>query len=360
MISVRRKPVASIGLLIAAGFSACVYPFNQESQMVATDNKLALIAETTRPVCFGRFVVDVPTTAEVIFGPARLPDEIWRKEGEGKALDDVVKRAVEKSEKDKRLATDGLLSSNSMLGKVINGIAPNHKIVFGVSKGDGAFYSIQSIFSVGPDLFVQEYVAFGDNGKYLEAVKDAKVIASQLRSRGEYEIPVEPGICLDGAFVAEPYEYTTEAVSLGIRLKEFNDVHISIEVTKKSRLVESDALEPRVMAGEKEAIASGNWLWYQQIKFLRKSQRKIGDWDGFEVAVRKPARKEEEASHEFVYLSQGEPKNALLPVLDIQLHTGVKDNRIGAAKTSITDAEALYLWDKVISSIRPRPLAVQR
>ncbi len=43
------------------------------------------------------------------------------------------------------------------------------------------------------------------------------------------------------------------------------------------------------------------------------------------------------------------------PVLDIQLNTGVKDDRTANVKPSLTDEEAVALWDKLTASIRVRP-----
>ncbi|GJI99164.1 hypothetical protein RugamoR57_58820 [Duganella caerulea] len=72
-------------------------------------------------------------------------------------------------------------------------------------------------------------------------------------------------------------------------------------------------------------------------------RRQIGKWYGFEMLARKPAQAEEGESHEFVFVSQGEPKNSLLPVLEIEFHTGVKENRIGGTKPSVSDDEAVAI-----------------
>jgi hypothetical protein len=127
-------------------------------------------------------------------------------------------------------------------------------------------------------------------------------------------------------------------------------------MTKKDIYIASDSIEPRLKAAEHDAIAQGKGSWYRRIKVLNKGQRRVGNWDGFEVGARIPAQEAGGEHHEFAFLSHGEPKNPMLPVLDIQLHTGVKDNVIGGVKPSITDAEAIYLWDKMLGSIRPRPV----
>lgn len=328
-----------------------------EPNMNDLENRLLPITENMRPICVGRFIIDVPKTAEIAFGPVRLPVEIWRHEGEGKDFESAVRKSIAESESKRWLAYGALREDGSLVGKVMEGVSPNQKIVFGVGRAEGAYYNVQSLVKLGADLYVQEYQAYGEGKNYLKAVNDAREIAKRLRQRQEDEIPGDPGVCIDGAFLADPeHRYMVEAVSIGIRLKEFADVHISIQMTKKDIYIASDSLEPRLKAAEHDAIAQGKGSWYSRIKVLNKGQRRVGNWDGFEVGARIPAQEGGGEHHEFAFLSHGEPKNPMLPVLDIQLHTGVMDNVIGGVKPSITDAEAIYLWDKVLGSIRPRPV----
>jgi hypothetical protein len=346
-------------VVFAAALAAASIGYTElaERRMSNDLNRLVSITDAVRPVCIGRFIVDVPIDAEIVFGPARLPVEIWRKAGEGEDFSAAVRNAVAESESRRWLAYGPLKAEGSLVGKVIDGFAPNQKIVFGVGRSDGAYYNVQSLIKLGSDLYVQEYEAFGEGSAYLEDANDAREIAKRLRSRAEDEVPNELGVCVDGAFLIDPpHRYMVEAVSIGIRLKEFADVHISIEMTKKDVYVESDALEPRLNAAKRDAVAQGKAAWYSRIKFLSKGRRRVGNWDGFEVGARMPSQSAGEEHHEFEFLSQGEPKNPLLPVLDIQLQTGVKDNVVGGVKAGISDAEALYLWEKVLGSIRPRPV----
>jgi hypothetical protein len=66
--------------------------------------------------------------------------------------------------------------------------------------------------------------------------------------------------------------------------------------------------------------------WYSSIKTFRRGARTVGKWTGYEVLTRKHAQELEQESHEFVFLSQGEPKNPMLPVLEIEMHSGVLGN----------------------------------
>lgn len=342
--------------LIAAACIECSANPIVKGRDMPSINRLAAIVEDSRPICAGRFIIDVPATAYIVFGPASLPVETIRKKGEASNLDEYVRKAVAKSAEDKWLARDELTSETSLLGKVLDGVGADHKIVFGVGRGDGSSYNVQSFIRSGEDLFIQEYTAFGEGDRYLKAVQDAREIASHLRHRKVDEFPADSGFCIDGAFITDPQTYMVEAVTLGFRLKEFEGVHISIAMTKKSRLVESDAIEPRLKLAEKEAIAQGQEDWYRRILFLRKGRRKVGTWEGFEVAAHMPRQRLAEGSHEFAFVSHGEPKNPLLPMLDVKLHTGVSVNMIGGIKPTITDEEALYLWDRILNSIRPRSI----
>ena len=346
----KTKALTSGGRLLAC----LVLTFYSESSMATDQNRLINMVNDVRTVCIGRFVVDVPKSAQIVYGPARIPVEIWRQEGQGKNLMASIDDAVAKVEARRSHAYQGLLGPDSVVGRVMDGIHENHKLVFAIAPADGSFYNVQSFLALGSDLFLQEYLASGQGLKYLDAVKEANSVAQLLRARAENEFPAEPGLCVDGAFLSEPKEYMRESVSLGIRLKEFQDVHISIEMIKKSYVVESDALEPRLASAEREAKAAGMWEWYSSVKTLRRGARSIGKWNGFEVLVHKPAQQHEGENHEFVFVSQGEPKNPILPVITIELHSGVESNMIGRTKPSITDVEAQYLWDKVTSSIRPR------
>lgn len=108
-----------------------------------------------------------------------------------------------------------------------------------------------------------------------EAIKVLNNVASHLRLRTEHEVPTEPGTCIHGGFVAWLPEF--ERASLGVRLKEFPDVHFSLEPIKnQNHLVESSALEPRLKSAEKDC---GHW--YSDIKFFRRGPRDLGKWTGF-------------------------------------------------------------------------------
>jgi len=309
----------------------------------------------SKTVCIGRFLIEVPMASEVVYGPAEVPFSLKIFQGKGPALDTVVLDRLAEIQNERRSAEGSLLNEDAVIGKVMDGPLAGQKIVFGVSKRSGVFYRIQSYLSSGDDLFVHEVDSIASKEDYEIAAQKLSLMARRLHSRSDLEIPQTPGICIDHGFVDEPPESMREYVTLGVRLQAFPDVHFSISTTNKMKWLASDALEPRLKRAEKNANAEGNGAWYSRIKTLRRGTRALGRWKGFEILTWMPAQAGQGESHEFRFLSQGEPKNPLLPLLELELRTGVRGNDIGGTKPSISDEEAMALWDQLTNSIRVRP-----
>jgi hypothetical protein len=303
--------------------------------MTALSTRLQPLFEKTKTVCFSQFVVEVPWTATVVHGFADVDFPIEYYPGEGDKVAKHVAIQLGEIEKDRRFLSKEDIVEFSMFGKVIDGVVPGQKLVFG-SK-DQASYTIDSFVPVGKDLFVQH----GAGVPKEEAIRSLNTVASKLRLRTENEVPLEPGTCVEGGFVAWRPEF--ERASLGVRMKEFPDVHFSIKVIKNQKfLVEVRALEPRLKRAEKEG-----GIWYSRIKFFRRGLRELGNWTGFEALARKPPRENSTESHQFAFVSLGAILDPLQPSLDVQLDTGVKDDQTASIKPSITDEEAVALWDKL-------------
>lgn len=316
--------------------------------MTALSSRLQPLFERTRTVCFSHFVLDVPAGATLIYGPTDVDLPIEYYPGEGDKVATHVEAQLREVEKDRRLlGRDGLLRL-PLFGKIMDGAVAGQKLVFG-SKNQ-AFYSVDSFVPIGKDLFVQ-HASTGLTKD--EAIKSFNMVASHLRLRASDEVPSEEGTCIEGGFVAWKPDF--ERSSIGVRLNEFPDVHFSIRVTKnQDYLVESSALESRL-----DRAAKVGGIWYSRIKFFRRGPRELDNWQGFEALARKPAQGNNTDSHQFAFVSLGAVHDPLQPSLDVQLDTGVKDDQTASVKPSITDEEAIALWDRLIGSIRVRPTGAE-
>ena len=270
-------------------------------------------------------------------------------------MEKMIAEKLSELENDRPHVYGALAKPDSMVGKVEDGILPKQKIVFGISPSSFAFYNVSSYTQVGDDVFVQDAEAMGAPHQYRQILHELNSMSPLFSSRIGEHVPSEAGVCIENGFIRDAGRPIYEKVSFGVRLSSFPDIHLSILTTNKDMLVASDALEPRVKQGEQLLKAEGQGAWYSLVKKLRQGQRTIGNWQGFEFLARMPYQELAGESHEFAFLSQGEPGNPYLPVLDIELHSGVHDNKIGTVRPSVTDQEALMIWDRITSSIRVRP-----
>ena len=321
----------------------------EKPNMTTLTPRLQVLFEKTKTVCFGRFVIDVPATATLIFGPAEVGPFISYLPNEGGKVAHYIARDLAEVENSRALLEKGDYARLPLFGKVLDGIAAGQKITFDSKNGVG--YYINSYIPAGNDLFV---LFFSNVLHQNYDIRDFNVVAQQLRLRGDDEIPAEPGTCIAGGFLPISLEY--ERVTIGVRLKEFPDVHLSVEVHKnQDRLDEGGRLELMLKDGEESAKRRGNGDAYARIKTFRRGDTQLGVWKGYEMVARKPAYKDDTDAHEFRFQSLGAVHDPLQPRLDIRLDTGVKNNRTARTPPSLTDEEAVALWDKLIGTIRVRP-----
>lgn len=318
--------------------------------MITQSARLGKIFAKTKPVCFGRFIIDVPETATVVFGRMTVDFEIGHFPDEASMVDKHIARQMLKLEKEDSLYKD-MNTPGSLYGQILNDGVPGQKTFIGA--GDDS-YRLSSYVSVGSDLFVFESNSLPDTAAVKKRVAKAGYFGSQLRFRAENDIPLERGICLEGGFIN--LNPTFENISMGIRLAELPDVHLSISTLKNGDEPDEYAkLEFRLKGAERNAIQAGKGELYKRIQFLRRAPRQMGDWIGEEALARMPAEKGSFSTHQFQFYAMGAANDILRPVADVQLDTGVAGNSTKAKPPSVTDDEAVALWDKLTGSIRARP-----
>jgi hypothetical protein len=355
---IRDRKVVQTSALFFAIVSMIYVVFNHAGSEKVEDeySRMEKIFENYKTVCFGRFLINVPASATVVYGPAEVAVPIEKMAEDADELGQVLKNRLAEIDSQREFAFGELLSKDSQLGIVTDGQRVGQKIIFGVRQSTGDDYRIDSYLVDKNKIFLTWIFSSADKASYLKAVNKLNGISKLISARSDLEIPSSQGVCIDGGFVAESNELKHESIALGVRLREFPDIHFSVTTTKKSSLVESDAIEPRLLLAEQEAKRSGHESWYSRIMIFRRGEAKIGNWKGYEILARKPPQADQKESYEFSFLSQGEPNNSYLPVLDVKLHSGVLDNKIGRIKTSASDEEMLAIWDRLTQSIRQRPV----
>lgn len=320
--------------------------------------RIAAVLGDTQTVCFGRFMVDIPASAQVSWGEAQVPLRTWVYADQADELEQLVaEREAELKSKARFPRSAGL----SLYIETLSGPLPEQKMVRSQAEFDSeGMYRIDSYFKLGPHLVVGEgYPLKDDGGRTITRLND---IGSRLRVREPGVMPTEAGVCLEGAFLldAPPGEnrrFRPEHIRVGFRFSEFPDVHFSIYTAAKSRLIESDELKGRVGRAERLALLTGQLSLFEMSKTLRKGDRKIATVSGYEVLARMPEPLHQGGSHEFRFGSVSAVADPTRPLFDIWMQTGVKGNDARQVASSLSDAEAVALWDRIVSTIRLRPVS---
>lgn len=324
--------------------------------MTAHAPRIENLLKKTKTVCFGRFLVDVPETAQVIWGRTSndLTIDVYPNDIVG------VRRMAEELVINLK-ATEAINHNNMPMFLGEEEVAePLGRIITGFESFDSLnTMKVEGYFSLGADGIVISARPMRDEVR--EIVSEIKNIASRLRSRGEEEIPVSPGNCLNHAFLEDKMsvdaELPVEHVRVAFRLKEFPDTHLSIYTAPPNLdSAESDTLEWQLARLEEKQKAENPNHPLLKTKYFRRGTRKINEWlNGWEAISRSPDQPGQHGTHEFVMDFKGVPKDLLKPYADVQMQTGVGGNIGGAVKPSLTDEEAIAVWDKITSSIRVRP-----
>lgn len=341
------SPIPMVSILAMLCIPACDHTPQsfKKPNMTALSTRLHPLFEKTKTVCFSHFIIEVPATATVVYGPAWIDSPIEYYPGEADKLAHYVEKQLIDVVADGKYLDAADTMKFSMYGRTVDGALPGQKLVFG--SRDQATYSIDSFIPLGKDLFIQRADGVVRKDDEINALNS---FATNLRHRAENEVPSEPGTCIDGGFVSWQPEF--EKVTVGIRLQEFPDIHFSIEVRKNQDfLPPQSGLESRLKAAEADGGS-----WHSSVVYFRRGPRQIGDWKGAEALALKPAQEDVKASHEFHFISLGAINAPLQPELDVQLDTGADGRHMGKVKPSLTNEEAVALWDKLTSSIRVRPL----
>jgi hypothetical protein len=312
--------------------------------------RLQPLYNRTKTVCFTRFIIEVPASAKVVYGRMTVDTEVTRYAGMAAELESKIDEFMRENRRRVSTTARPDEAPDEWGGKRLPGKTPG--LTHLLSKSDEDRFYLHSFLILNKDIFMMEGLGIFEK-RLQRKFNMHEEVARQLRARNDNEIPSDEGICIDGAIADRRPTY--ENIQIGIRLAEFPDVHFSIESKKNPEYVkpQQDFLD-RFASAERTARKEGKGQWYDRIKFFSREPRTVGEWRGHQVLARVPAIRGGHDRHEFTFYSNGELNDPFHPEIDIELETGVKDNSKAGQAPSLTDAEALALWDKLLGSIRIR------
>jgi len=326
--------------------------------MTTLSPRIQPLFDKTKSVCFGRFLIDVPDTAAVVWGPADVPLGVDIHKSAASRLSEVVHERELALKAEPRFPTSKKLS---LYFETLDGALPEMKHV--ISQQDFSstgMLRIDSYYAMGPHL-VQLGAQPLEEDKS-STIDDLNGIARRLRPRSEAEAPAEPGVCIDQGFLPDDAGKDSgsprpEHIRIGFRLEEFPDVHLSIYLAPSNpHDPDSDSLERQIGGGMEAARNAGQSNPFLALKIFRQAKREIHDWTtGYEILTKTPDEAVSHAHHDFWLKFTGVPHDVLKPYADIEFKTGVDRDSAGVVRPTLTDEEAVAVWDKLTGSIRVRP-----
>ncbi|NZA28497.1 hypothetical protein H0E84_19160 [Luteimonas sp. SJ-92] len=305
------------------------------------------MVDDSRTICIGRYLFDLPSNARVSFGTAWIAGVDIRTVGAPEAAENrFAAREQELRREVGQAGAPTLVSVEPIEHDQLRGI------VFGYGKKSIHWYENgQKVTAGGMTMEAilhsreAEYVLRGElDEKYLHHVSD---ISRRLTPRVAGEVPAGPGFCIDRGLVGEPsLPDERESVTLFFGFPQQPGLEGKFATTMPAQ-----APEPLLSRmGRKEGIASAGRA---RITTLREGEKTVNGIAGEEV-LESYAERDGTRTHLFSWEATVDRAPGNAPTLSLELEF----NGEGTA-SSLSEQDALLLWDAILESIQPRPGAYQ-
>lgn len=310
-----------------------------QERLNAMNQRIEQLFARPKLLCFGRYVLEVPQDATLIWGT----DDFETFPNRAKDLKQIVE-----AKRDEILAKRKTALINHF------GAGPAANVMWIRYYADAAAKQVglegfQIYHIVGPHIFRWQSGTDESVNSTVESITQKTIfLASNLRPMVPSEVPKEPGLCLEYGFLRNaPYD-KQEYFATGLLLPTLPDVTFSVESNKNASTKGSNghSLLKQINDRRNELGES-----YPKIVTLREGKRTVHGWAGEESLVRRA-----DGTHDFEWKFIGETGNVAKPaMLDVTMYSKVKANRVGAASAaSVNDDEALALWDKLLEGLKFR------
>jgi hypothetical protein len=313
------------------------------------------MTENMKTVCVGRFLVDIPSQAAVSLSREMIDgfdiDSVEEDEAEFRKR--IAAREEEIAAEGMPAASRGIggmleardLKVPGLIGRLLVHGRTRSYAMEGSRRVDDEWVSIEAHGHL-------EGVSFSLSMQYADKsdAQTAEALLARLRLRGENEIPSIPGFCIRRGIFTEPLPtHKTEHIAMHVGFVEHPDVALalaSLPGGDRDRSLLTRYAELDTEAGADELL---------RVTKLRSGKRSINGIDGEEVLER--IREINFATtYGFMWETQGVHGDPLHPFLSLELQGGISSRPSGKpVDTSLHEDAVLALWDRISSSVRPRP-----
>jgi hypothetical protein len=341
-------------LFLLASLSACSqsYSYKEKAvpELVQLSTRLSQLFLRTKLVCFGRYALEVPEEAQVVWGSASFPSKIEVFPGGLEETNTRIENDIAKLKENNRTVE----ITYNRPGPIEN--SRQLRYYPGKNAKSIGLYFFNTYISKGMYTFVLGGSLQKDETEDAAAYREEER-ARSLRLRPVDEVPAEPGYCIENGFMASAFYDGQEMVATGIYLPSLPDVTFSVSSNKdaysdypkeefEKMKKEELSLLARIRQAQEDQITT-----YPHRTVLREGKRDVQHWRGEESLI-----KRKDGTHDFEWAMVGVPKDVANPSdFSAQMYTKVEHNTVGAAKmASLSDDEAVALWDKLLSNLKFR------
>lgn len=328
--------------------SRYVYKENAMSASVEMSDRLKRLFANTKLVCFGRYALEVPMEAQLIYGRVGDVDVV---ESHAYNIKEIAASALTNAE-----------NENDEIEIEFNGPVPacdSWQIRYypSQSKKEQGALMFETFVRKGEYVFSQRDMVLSEETDSKKAAERQREFVDRLRSRSEDEIPREPGYCIPHAFLGESKYSDQEMDSAGLFIPSLPDVSFSVS-SNKDAYADYDKEEyekvwrPKLsLIGRINQAKKDQPFSYPSHTLLRQGKRGVHHWHGEESLI-----KRKDGTHDFEWALVGTPRNVAIPSeFGATMYTKVEHNKIGAArKSSLSDDEAIALFDKLLTGLKFR------
>lgn len=312
--------------------------------------RLQALFEKTKILCFGRYSIEVPQEAQLVWGSASFPSEVETIPGDF----NKAKQAAEKKIASIKQASATADVKYSGVGPIIDSWQMRYYEDDLSKKYE--LYFFETYVNKGSLTFVlRDATEKGETERTVIIRQREK--SNSLRLRNADEAPSEPGFCIAHGFMLSDQYDDQEIVNAGIYLPSLPDITFSVSSNKDAYADYKDAEFEKIKLDELSLLSriknaqNTQGALYPKRDVLREGQRDVQHWKGEESLILRP-----DGTHDFEWAFVGTPTDVANPSdFHAVMFTKVANNMVGAAKkASVNNDEAVALWDKLLSGLKFR------
>ncbi|MBI5751487.1 MAG: hypothetical protein HZA59_04995 [Hydrogenophilales bacterium] len=287
--------------------------------------------------CIGRFLIDLPPTAKYAGGRSKY--DFYDIETPNEAFAAFIQRIDVVEQK---LRAQHHQTEPSMIKELI-------KFNDNGSRGFIYFTFPHRSDRLKSEAYLWKRTGFTFGGtvsidRVSVASSRIKALAQTLTPRNSNEIPAGPGFCINQGFIPDDGE-KHESADAGFKLSDKPDVFINLSTITKTP-------GPTLLERQGGALGMLGAL-VSKARKLREGERIVSGLAGQESLIRAP-NEGGHMAHLFAWETQGKDQSSY-PFIELELQTGRADKNGNEQPASLTDKQALALWDQILASLRLRP-----